>query len=182
MTRAIFLDRDGTLIADPGYAYRPEQFELLPGVVEGLRLLQEHYTIFVVTNQSGIGRGYYTEEQFWAFNAILVRALAEKGVQVQRTYFCPHVGGCACKKPSPHFIIEAAAEFPGLDLPGSWTVGDHPSDVQFGTNAGCRGIYVLTGHGRKHLDELDDLPVPPAFIANNFLEAARFIHENTPAH
>lgn len=180
MDRALFLDRDGTLIADPGYAYRPEQFVVLPGVIEGLQRLTSIYRLFIVTNQSGIARGYYTEAQFHAYNALLVEALARAGVTIERTYFCPHLSGCPCKKPSPKFLLDAAQEYE-VDLSRSWMLGDHPSDVQAGLNAGCRTIYLLTGHGRRHEDGLVTAGITPEFVARDFAEATRHVlaHQET---
>src|SRR5665648_1111834 len=96
---AIILDRDGTLIEDTDYAYKVEDFELLPGVIEGLKILQEKFLLFIVTNQSGIGKGYYTDREFHEFNDHLIRILNENQIRIERTFYCPHVNEdkCECK-------------------------------------------------------------------------------------
>jgi len=174
--KAIILDRDGTLIEDKNYAYKIEDFELLPGVIEGLKLLQSDFLFFVVTNQSGIGRGYYSIQDFQNFNNHLIKVLKKHEIEILKTYFCPHLkeDNCECRKPKTKFIDEIIKEF-NVDIKGSWMIGDHPSDIQFGINAGCRTIFLTTGHGDKHLDELKSLGVKPTLIYDNFLDAAREI-------
>lgn len=170
MEKAIFLDRDGTLVQDCGYAYSVVQYELLPLVVDGLRLLKGYF-LFLVTNQSGIGRGFYTVEDFSRFNSRLVADLRGSGVDIKKTYFCPHVPEkeCSCRKPSPKFLMDAAEEF-GVDLSSSFVIGDKGSDILFGKNGGCRTILVLTGYGEK-----TEGSVEPDFVARNILDAALWI-------
>lgn len=172
--KAIILDRDGTLIEDRNYAYKVEDFELIEGVIEGLKLLQNEFLFFIVTNQSGIGRGYYTIQDFQNFNAHLIYVLKKNKIEILKTYFCPHLkeDNCECRKPKTKFIDEIVKDF-NIDITESWMIGDHPSDIQFGTNAGCRTIFLTTGHGNKHLDELESLKIKPTLICQNFLEAAK---------
>ena len=176
MSKAIFLDRDGTLNDDPGYVHKIEHFKLLPGVVGGLKLLKD-FKLVIITNQSGIGRGHYTEGDFHKFNNHLVGELGKKGIKIEETYFCPHHPDekCDCRKPSTKFLEEAASKY-DIDLSKSWVVGDHPHDIKMGVVAGCKTIYMLTGHGGKHRNELGD--IKPDFIAENFLESAEFILKN----
>lgn len=174
MKKAIFLDRDGTLVEDKGYVHKIEDFKIYPDVVRGLKLLKNDYIFFIITNQPGIGKGMYTVEDFYKFNNHLVKELEKRGIIIERTYFCPHVDGCDCKKPSTKFIKEIVAEFP-VDLTCSWVVGDHPSDVIMGKNAGCKTAYLLTGHGAKHFDELKLLGIEPTVIAHDFLSAVNQI-------
>ncbi|MBW2981199.1 HAD family hydrolase [Candidatus Woesearchaeota archaeon] len=173
MNKVIFFDRDGVLNEDPGYVHKVEDFKLLPGVVEGLKLLKD-FKFILITNQSGIGRGYYTIEDFHKFNNHLVGELKKEGIDIERTYCCPHHPDdkCDCRKPNIKFIEEAKREF-DIDLSKSWVVGDHPHDIKMGIVAGCKTIYMLTGHGEKHKDELGD--IKPDFIAKEFLEAVQFI-------
>ena len=112
--KALLLDRDGTLIEDKNYAYKIEDFELIEGVIEGLKLIQEEYLLFIITNQSGIGRGYYTEEQFLEFNNHLLKVLGRHGISIEQTYYCPHVNedNCECKKPKTKFIFSSASKMP----------------------------------------------------------------------
>ncbi|MCX8197002.1 MAG: HAD family hydrolase [Candidatus Micrarchaeota archaeon] len=174
MKKALFLDRDGTLIEDVGYAHKPEQLKLLPGVVDGLKLLQKHYLFFIITNQPGIGKGYYTVQDFHIFNNLLIEILKKEKIEIQRTYFCPHVEGCDCKKPSTKYVRQIVQEF-DIDISSCWVLGDHPSDVLMGINAGCRTIYLLSGHGAKHFAELKEKGISPNFIAHDFYSAAQYI-------
>jgi histidinol-phosphate phosphatase family protein len=157
--RFIFLDRDGTLIEDEGYVWRIEDYALLPGVVDALRRLADAgYRFAVVTNQSGIGRGYYSTADFDRFQAHLVADLGARGVAIEATYVCPHrpEESCGCRKPAAELLQRARAEL-GADLGASWVVGDHASDVELARRAGCAGaVLVLTGHGVE-----EDANVPP---------------------
>lgn len=176
MKKAIILDRDGTLIEEGNYIYKIEDFKLYPDVIEGLKLLKKEYLFFIITNQSGIGRGYYTEEDFHKFNDFLLTQLKKENIKIEKTFFCPHIDGCECKKPSTKFIEEIVSEYK-INLGKSWVIGDHPSDIIMGINAGCKTIYLLTGHGTKHLKELDELNIKPTFIASNFLYASKYIKQ-----
>jgi histidinol-phosphate phosphatase family protein len=148
--RFVFLDRDGTLVADRGYTHRVEDYALLPGVPEGLRRLAgAGFALAVVTNQSGIGRGYYSEADFQAFQRHLAADLARRGVVLETSFFCPHLpdAGCGCRKPAPGMLERARREL-GADLARSWVIGDHRTDVELAARAGCAGaVLVLTGHG-----------------------------------
>jgi histidinol-phosphate phosphatase family protein len=148
----VFLDRDGTLVRDRGYTWRIEDYALLPGVVEGLRrLARSGFALAIVTNQSGIGRGYYELADFQAFQAHLLADLARRGVRIEASLFCPHRPdqGCACRKPAPGLLERAAREH-GADLARSWVVGDQASDVELAARAGCAGaVLVLTGEGAR---------------------------------
>ena len=174
--KAIILDRDGTLVEDKNYAYKIEDFELLDGVIEGLKLLQNDYLFFIVTNQSGIGRGYYSVQDFQIFNNHMIDILRKQNIEIVKTYFCPHLKeeNCECRKPKTKYIEEIVKDFE-IDINKSWMIGDHPSDIQFGINADSKTIFLTTGHGNKHLDELDSLGIEPTLICNNFLEAAKEI-------
>jgi D-glycero-D-manno-heptose 1,7-bisphosphate phosphatase len=152
---AVFLDRDGTLIEDRGHLRDASEVAFYPDAVEALRRLQEHFLLFLITNQSGVARGLIGMENVNRVNAHVVSCLAEHGVTITDVYVCPHQrsDGCSCIKPNPHFLHKAAAEH-GVDLQRSFTIGDHPHDVQLARTVGARGIYVRTGHGEKHLSEL----------------------------
>lgn len=176
MKKAIFLDRDGTLIEDAGYVYKIKDFRILPGVFEGLKLLGKSHLFFIITNQSGIGKGLYTVGEFHKFNNFLLERLREQGIRIEKTYFCPHIGGCECRKPGIKYIEEIMSEF-RIDLAKSWVIGDHPSDVLMGKNAGCKTAYLLTGHGTKHFQELESNKIEPTIIAPDFLSIARGIDQ-----
>lgn len=169
----VFLDRDGTLIEDGGYVHRIEDYALLPGAAEALRLLRDGgFRIALVTNQSGIGRGYYGEPEFARFQEHLERDLASKGAAVDAVYHCPHRPdeGCACRKPAAGMIEQAQRDL-GADLATSWVVGDSPTDVGLARGTGCSAVYVLTGQGAARLGEIPE-GVP---VVDDVLAAARHI-------
>lgn len=153
---AIFLDRDGTIIEDRGHLDNPSNIAFLPGAIATLQALQKHFVLFIVTNQSGVSTGQLTLEQVTRVNAQVVGALKSQGVTIERVFVCPHARaeGCVCIKPNPHFLRVAEREH-RIDLRRSFTVGDHPHDVEFARSVGATGIYVLTGHGMKHRADLD---------------------------
>jgi len=152
---AIFLDRDGTLIHDRGYLRRPEEVCFYPQTVPALRKLQTRFELFVVTNQSGISRGLQTGREVREVNSFVEDWLKDQGIRIRAVYSCPHQrkDGCFCMKPDPFFAQQAAGEF-GISLEHSFSVGDHPHDVEFGRRFGGTGLYLLTGHGGKHRNEL----------------------------
>lgn len=152
---AVFLDRDGTLIEDRGDLRDISEVVFFPDTFDALRRLQDHYMLFIVTNQSGIGKGSIRATEADKVNSFVVEQLHEEGVHIQDIYCCPHRREelCGCIKPKTYFLERAAREY-GLDLFRSFSVGDHPHDVFLAENAGGIGIYVLTGHGGKHRGEL----------------------------
>lgn len=152
---AVFLDRDGTLIEDVGVLASPDQIRLFSDTVSALRDLQRDYVLFVVTNQPGISAGHVTADQVEAVNNSLAAMLSCQGIDIAKWYVCPHarVDECRCIKPNPTFILKAAEDY-GLDLRRSFVIGDHPHDALTGDAVGVFGLYLLTGHGSRHLDEL----------------------------
>lgn len=175
--KAVFLDRDGTINVDRHYLSKPEQFELIPGVGAALRRLRDAgFRLFIVTNQSGIGRGYYTEADMHAVNARMNELLAPLGVAFDRIYFSPEAPEQPSRnrKPSPQSLFEARDEF-GVDLGRSYMIGDKFIDVETGWNAGCAAsLLVRTGYGaeteRKEAARLiravvvDDVPAAAEWI------------------
>lgn len=153
---AIFLDRDGTMIDDVGVLKDPDGIILYPDTVEALKELQKDYLLFVITNQSAVADGLISLEDVDKVNHALDIMLQEQGVRIEEWYSCPHKteDNCDCKKPKPAFVLKAAEDY-GLDLKRSFVIGDHPHDVCTGQEYGVFGLYVLTGHGVKHLDELE---------------------------
>lgn len=172
MNTAIFLDRDGTLIEDVGIIADPSQIQLYPETIPTLIELGRHFLLFVVTNQNGIAKGIITAQQAEAVNAALDNTLRQHGVDIRRWYVCPHHrdDGCECIKPNPAFLRQAAVAF-GLDLTHSYVIGDHPHDPATADAVGATGLYVLTGHGQKHLTELPK-PYP---VFQNLSTAAAWI-------
>jgi D-glycero-D-manno-heptose 1,7-bisphosphate phosphatase len=153
---AIFLDRDGTIIKDTGYIKNIKDVNFYPFTFEALKLAQKYFKLFIITNQSGISKGLITEEDVIKINDYILTTLKNEGITIEKIYYCPHSKeeSCQCRKPSPYFVNMAIREY-NLDISNSYVIGDHPSDIQLAKNAGINGIYVLTGHGRKHLSELD---------------------------
>ena len=152
-TRAVFLDRDGTLIEDPGYLGDTAQVRLLPGVASAIRQLNDaDLRAIVVTNQSGIARGLYTLDNYFAIERRLNELLLSEGARLDAHYFCPHLpeitGPCECRKPGTLLFRQAAERF-GLDLPGSWWIGDRLRDLEPGAALGGQGILVESGEGMK---------------------------------
>ena len=152
---AVFLDRDGTIIEDRGHLRDPSQVVFFQDTFDALRRLQEHFLLFVVTNQPGVSEGVLTRSDVDQVNAHIVARLAEEGVRIENVYVCPHrrIDGCACIKPQPYFLAKAIAGRQ-VDVRESFVIGDHPHDVLLARNAGAFGIYVLTGHGARHFGEL----------------------------
>ncbi len=152
---AVFLDRDGTLIEDRGDLSNPSQVLWYPDTVPALRRLSTRFALFIVTNQSGVAKGTITRQAVDRVNAYVCDYLANHGISILATYVCPHerAAGCHCIKPKPYFLRQAEREF-HLDLARSFTIGDHPHDVDLAQDVGATGIYVLTGHGIKHRDSV----------------------------
>jgi len=143
-SRAVFFDRDGTLIVDRGYLSSPRRVEFIPGALDVLRQLQEQgFLLVIVSNQSGIGRGFITKEQAEAVDKRFRAILAENGIHVAGTYYCPHApdAGCNCRKPEPGLLRRAANELQ-IDLAQSYMVGDKASDCQAGLTAGCSAVLI----------------------------------------
>jgi len=145
---AILLDRDGTIIVERDYLSDPAKVELEAGAIEGLQLLsQAGWPLVVLTNQSGIARGYFDRDAADAVNARVAALLAERGVAIEGWYLCPHGPGegCDCRKPMPGMALQAAAEL-DLNLGRSWMIGDKKSDVLLADAVSATGLLVLTGH------------------------------------
>jgi D-glycero-D-manno-heptose 1,7-bisphosphate phosphatase len=152
MNRAIFLDRDGTLIKDEGYQFASNNIEFLSGVITALEKFQSSgYKLIIVTNQSGIGRGYYSEYDMAKFNEQINIELKKHSVFLSAFYYCPHFEGsqkdmynikCDCRKPSPGLIIKAAEDYQ-INLSQSFMIGDKESDVLAGRNANVKNSYLI---------------------------------------
>jgi D-glycero-D-manno-heptose 1,7-bisphosphate phosphatase len=166
LKRAVFFDRDGTLMLDRGYMSRANQVELMPGAPEVLKALHaSRFQIVITSNQSGVGRGFMTASEAEEVTAELVRQLAEQGAIVDAVYYCPHTSGdgCECRKPKPGMLLRAAREL-GIELEQSFIVGDKPSDCEAGQVVGCRPIYI-TG------DRVSEGTPPDWIVAANLQEA-----------
>lgn len=145
MNKAIFLDRDGIINIDHSYVYKKENFEFCDGVFEALQYFQFlGYQLFIVTNQSGIGRGYYTKEDFEKLTSWMLQEFTYKDIKITKVYYCPHTPdeGCACRKPKIGMFKKAQEEF-DIDMKNSWMIGDKPSDIQAGYNAGISNTIFV---------------------------------------
>jgi len=172
---AIFLDRDGVIVADKKYTHKIEDLELLDDIIPALKLLIKHnFLLFIATNQSGIGRGYYTENEMHNFHLHLLSVLKDNGISIQEVYFCPHTPNeeCTCRKSNPRFARDAEKKY-NLDLSNSYMLGDKVSDLKFGKNAGMSSLYILSGK------EKDQAVVAyenkPAYSSTNVIYSTRFI-------
>jgi D-glycero-D-manno-heptose 1,7-bisphosphate phosphatase len=166
---AVFVDRDGTIMEDADYCSDPKMVKIFSGVPESLRRLKSNgFKLIIITNQSGIGRGFFTLEQYRAVEAEVLRQLGN-GL-IDATYFCPDVPGqrSSCRKPEPGMILRAAREH-RIDLSGSFFIGDKEVDAECGRNAGVRTIRVQTGFRRDTTGSVAD------WVAADFADAAKII-------
>ena len=177
MNRAVFLDRDGTMIVEKNYLCRPEDVEIFPATPAGLkRLAGAGFKLFIVSNQSGVGRGYFTLADVERVNEHLCRELARDGVQFEKIYIAPEKPGDPSRgrKPSPQFLFDARDEF-GLDMAQSYLVGDKLIDLECGWNAGVKkSILVRTGYGAE-LERAEPDKLTRAAIVDDLNGAADWI-------
>ncbi len=155
---AVFLDRDGTINEEVGYLDRPEKLCMLPGAARAIRLINESgMKAIVVTNQSGVARGFFDESMVAAIHGKMQKFLEREGARIDRFYYCPHhpTGGqgeylqsCSCRKPAPGMLLRAAEEL-DLSLDDSYIIGDTLKDIEAGARIGVRGVLVQTGYGEE---------------------------------
>jgi len=180
----VFLDRDGTVCEEVGYLSSAAEMRLIPGSAEAIRRLNARgFKVFIVTNQAGVARGFFPESILPALHAEMERLLRKERARIDGLYYCPHHPtegvppyrvACDCRKPAPGLLIKAATRF-GLDLPSSYMVGDHLSDVECGRRVGAQTVLLLTGHGREQADKMASLPAPPSYVADNLYAAVEWI-------
>jgi len=180
---AVFLDRDGTLNEDTGYPGHISQVHIYPRAFAAVRMLREAgFAVVVVSSQSGIGRGFFSEAALADLHREFGAAFSRAGAALDGIYHCPHFGppaqtrdeACPCAKPRPGLALRAAAEL-GLDLERSYMIGDKVDDILFGLNAGVVPVLVLTGYGAESLKALGARGLRPAHVASNVLEAAAWV-------
>jgi D-glycero-D-manno-heptose 1,7-bisphosphate phosphatase len=172
--KAIFLDRDGTIIKEVNFLSIVEETELFSYTIEALSLLSTAgFRLFVTTNQSGISRGYFGASAVNAIHSKIQSELAQANIKIDGFFFCPHFpdDGCRCRKPNIGMIEQAANKFE-LDLDSSWMIGDKELDIGMGFNANTQTALVLTGYGAEHKLTLSR---KPDLISENLLEAAKSI-------
>jgi histidinol-phosphate phosphatase family protein len=157
---------------DVSYCSRPEDFELFPDTARAIKLLNVNdYKVIVVTNQSGVARGYFTEDILEQIHDKMLRQLAEADARVDGIYYCPHHPDdkCKCRKPEPQMILQAADDH-DIDIKRSFMVGDQPQDIQLGLNVGCRTVLIPPGAGEN------DSKIPlPDYVAPDLYQAALWI-------
>jgi D-glycero-D-manno-heptose 1,7-bisphosphate phosphatase len=183
MRPAVFLDRDGTMLEEAGYLDRLERLVFFPFTIDAIRLLNRGgFAVVLVTNQSGVGRGMYSEELVVRAHRLVDERVAEAGGRIDGYYYCPHHPlaeiekyrcDCDCRKPRPGMVRKAAADL-DLDLTRSFAIGDKWTDVQVGQSAGGKGILVRTGYGRS--SEMAPAPgVRPVLVADDLISATAWI-------
>ncbi len=187
---AVFIDRDGTINEQMGYINHLSRFHLLPGVAAAIRLLNEHSVpVIVVTNQSGLARGYFPETLLAEVHEAMNQRLQAEGARLDGVYVCPHHPeakeeryrqSCQCRKPKPGLFMQAAADH-DLDLSKSYVVGDRWSDLKAAAACGAKGILVLTGYGRGDQQFIGPRQeVQPCYVAEDLLAAVRWIIKEMP--
>lgn len=175
MKRAVFLDRDGTINVDTGYISDPSELVFIRGAKKGVKLLKDKdFLVFVVTNQSGVGRGYFSLKKLKAVNNKLLSEFVKDGLDIDGVFYCPHHPkiNCRCRKPKPKLVYDIARPH-RINLEKSFFVGDKLIDVQTGKNAGCKTVLIDTGDN-PHLENEEDW-TQPDFIAKDLFEASKWI-------
>ena len=182
--RAVFLDRDGTINIEKDYLYRVEDFEFIPGCVDALRdLTRAGYKPVIITNQSGIARGYYTEEDYLTIDEWLKERLRSLGTEIAASYFCPHLPDapvekyrctCTCRKPSIGLFGKAVKDL-DLDLSASYAIGDRLRDLEICRRSECRGFLINTTESEAVRDGVGNGAYPNIRYATDLAEAASVI-------
>ncbi len=188
---AAFLDRDGTLNEDVDFLRTPEEVRMIPGAAGAVRRLNDlDFIVCVISNQSGVARGFLTEADLLPVHARIGHELVSEGARVDRFYYCPHhpTKGrppynivCSCRKPAPGMLKQGEQDF-GLDLPRSFVIGDRIVDVQAGMAVGATTVLVLTGYGKIALEECRRDNVSPDHVAPSLVEAVDFVVQNVSTH
>ncbi|MGL5349153.1 MAG: D-glycero-beta-D-manno-heptose 1,7-bisphosphate 7-phosphatase [Cetobacterium sp.] len=163
MRKVIFLDRDGTINVEKSYLHKWEDFEFEKNVIDGLKELKKMgYEFIVVTNQSGIARGYYSEDDLKALNNEMVKELKKHDIDILECYYCPHhpekgldqyKKNCDCRKPNPGMLLEGIKKY-NVDIENSFMIGDKKTDLEAGKKAGLKSILILTGYGKNIEDDV----------------------------
>lgn len=172
------MDRDGTVSEEVGYMYHAGLYRLFPWTGEAIRKINESgMKSVLVTNQSGVERGYFTESTVHEVHQLLQRELLQWNARIDAIYYCPHTPerNCDCRKPKPGMVLRAAREL-GIDLGGSYMIGDRYLDVRMAHTAGIRSVLVCSGDGSDEMAKYASQPVPqPHFVAHDLLHAVEAI-------
>lgn len=182
--KAIFLDRDGTINVEKNYLYRIEDFEFLPGVIEGLKLFQDAgYLLIIITNQSGIGRGFYTEEDFQILNTWMIAELKRKGIDIDKVYYCPHLPNatiekyridCNCRKPAIGLYEKAMNDF-DIDMEKSFAIGDKIRDCAICEKMNCNGYLIGNNEKTNIIQAVKNGDYKNIAYEKDLLECAKLI-------
>ncbi len=179
MNIAVFIDRDGTINEDVNYLNQVENLCLIPRAIEAVKKINDRgLKAIVISNQSGVARGYLSEETLAEIHGRLSQLLAEQGAHLDGIYYCPHHPdeGCDCRKPASGMLLAAARDL-DIDLAHSFMVGDKNSDVALGHKLGLTTVLVLTGYGREELEALQGQKEQPDFVADDLYRAVELIFE-----
>jgi D-glycero-D-manno-heptose 1,7-bisphosphate phosphatase len=184
VNKAVFMDRDGTIVEDVGYMNSPAQIKFIPGSIEAIKLLNEAgYKVVVITNQAGVARGLVTEDMLQTIDKTLHKWILNGGAHLDGLYYCPHHPEhgvypykqvCECRKPHPGLIKRAQRDL-NIDLANSYMIGDKATDVEAGKRAGTKAVFVKSGHGNEEKDKLVE---KPDHIADNLLAAVKWVLKN----
>lgn len=188
MNKAVFLDRDGTINVDKHYLYRIEDFEFLPGVIKGLKLLQKDgYLLVIITNQSGIARGIYTEQAFQKLNNWMCSELAQEGIIIQDVFFCPHLenasieryrAACNCRKPQIGLFVKAIEKY-SIDINRSYAIGDKIRDCSICTATNCKGYLIGENESPQMIQQVKNGYYRNIQYVKDLYSAALSIHEHS---
>lgn len=173
LNKAIFFDRDGTVNIDKNYVYLPIDLEFLPNAVKGLKRFQKRgFLLIIITNQSGIGRGFYSEREYKNLMDEFYKRLGERGIKITADYYCKHdpKDSCDCRKPNS-LLIKKAIKKHKIDVSKSYFIGDKTTDILAGEKLGLTTVLVLTGKAGKD----NQYKVKPDFICENLYEASKVI-------
>ena len=165
MNKAVFLDRDGTINVDYGYVYRIDDFKFIDGVIEGLKILNDlGYLLIIITNQSGIGRAFYSEKDFEILNNYMLNELEKNKIHISAVYHCPHVDkdNCSCRKPKLELFYRAIKDF-DIDVSKSFAIGDKKRDLAICEKENITGILISNKNDKKYI------------CKDNFLKAVQYI-------
>jgi D-glycero-D-manno-heptose 1,7-bisphosphate phosphatase len=156
MNRAIFLDRDGTIIKDRGHISDINDIAFYNYTFDCLSELQKNFFLFIVTNQPGVSKGIITDDNLEKIHKYILQKMDDNGITIKEIYCCTHKkeDNCLCRKPNTFFIDSAIDKY-SIDIENSYIIGDHPSDVELALNSKANGIFLLTGHGQKHYHEFN---------------------------
>ena len=184
MNKAVFLDRDGTINVEKNYLHKIEDFEFLPGVIEGLSLLNNAgYKLIIVTNQSGIGRGYYTENDFITLNNWMLDELKSNGIIISKVYYCPHLPDakiekyrmdCECRKPKLGMYHQAIRDF-DIDLSQSFVIGDKIRDCAICEQTDCRGFLIANNEKSEIIEDVKNGKYKRVNYQSCLLDCAKYI-------